>query len=367
MMTTIFRAVAITTTAATLWVASGTPVSAAAIRDDGEFFSGKAIDKAESELAALKRATGKQVRIETFNKPPATNGEDVSKMDKTERAKFFERIASERGTLEHTRGIYVLISKHPGHVQVEVDRQTRKEGFGNSERNEMRDKFLQSFEKKDYDRGLLDAVAYAARTLEREHPREHRGALPVGIGGNHPAPPQPHQQGLRLGWLGWIIVAVLVLVGIRLISALFSVFSGANRPGYGGGYGPGPGGPGGPGGYGGYGGGGGGMLGGLMSGMFGAFAGNWLYNSFFGNTAHAAQPTGFGGDEGSRVDRDEGAGEDFQGSGGDFGSDDTGSGGGDFGSGDSGGGDFGGDSGGGDFGGGGGDFGGGGDSGGGDF
>lgn len=342
--------------AATLVLLAAVPTTtqAAAIRDDAEFFGEKALKRAEAELAELRKKTGKEVRIETFERPPST-AEDIEKLDKTERAKFFDRLARERATLEKTKGIYILICKHPGHVQVEVDRQTREQGFGSDERNELRDKLLEGFKKKDYDQALREGVDYAVRTLEKLHPRH--AALPVGAGGAHPA--APHQRAGGMGWLGWIIVAVLVLVGIRLVASLFALFSGANRPGYGG-YGPGPGGFG----YGG----GGGMLGGLMSGLFGAFAGNWLYHQFFDSSAQAGQPGGFGG-ESYADDRDRGAGEDFEGSGGDFGDGDDTSGGGDFGGDDLGGGDFGGgDFGGGDFGGG--DFGGGdfgGDSGGGDF
>ena len=195
-------------------------------------------------------------------------------------------------------------------------------------------------------------------------------------------------------------------------------------PGYGpgqpmGGYGPGM-----P--YGGGGGGGGGFLTGMLGGLFGAAAGNWVYDSFFrgshsqpaggfGQRAYGGEPNQYGNappaggstvgpaagaaaggfsSTGSDFDAssgqpvetsggdfdagdnqgDTGAGGDFgadenTGSGGDFGGDagaDSG-GGGDFGGDDSSGGDFGGDAGGGDFGGdAGGDFGGGGGDAGGD-
>jgi uncharacterized protein len=96
----------------------------------------------------------------------------------------------------------------------------------------------------------------------------------------------------------------------------------------------------------------------LAGGIFGAMAGNWLYDSLSGRSAHAHEtsyPTQTGDGSNNQNDRwsnSQGS-DDFTGGGGDFG-----------GGGDSGGGDFGG--GGSDFGGGGGDF-GGGDSGGGDF
>jgi hypothetical protein len=97
---------------------------------------------------------------------------------------------------------------------------------------------------------------------------------------------------------------------------------------------------------------------GLLGGMFGAAAGNWIYDSFFrgGHSSGWGGSQAYGDSPGSAPEpRDT----DYTGTGGDFGdAGGGGAGGGDFGGGGGGGGDFGG--GGGDFGGGGGDFGGGG-------
>jgi hypothetical protein len=344
---------------ATIVAGRAIPAQSADLSDDAGFFSRRALDKANSELATLKREYGKDVRIETFDAIPAGKSDEVAKMDRSERARFFDKWARDRATAERVKGIYILICRHPGHVQIEVDRQTRNQGFGDSERDKVRDILLAGFKHKDYDKALLDSVDSIRDTLKKKL-RPHAEA--VG------SPGAPHQRvekydgeaGNRppargMGWLGWIIVALVVFLGIRLISALFTGLTGAGRPGSygGGGYGPG------------YGGGGGGMMSSMMGGLFGAVAGNWLYNSFFGPTANAGQPGGIGAGETGERNVDSGAGEDFQGSGGDF--DDRGdaSGGGD-GGGSDGGGDFGGGDvgGGGDFGGG--DF-GGGDSGGGDF
>jgi uncharacterized protein len=312
------------------------------INDQAGFFSQEAITSAEREIAGLKNATGKELRIETFATVPDGKAGEVEKMSRDERNRFFDDWAQQRAKREHVAGIYVLISRHPGHVQIEVDRPTRTHGFGTAERNELRDKLLAGFRNKNYDQALAGGVGYVSRVLktslrtpaERTGPsrtahdgQDHRGTGAVPLGGR-PA------SGGGMGWLGWVIVAVVIVLGIRLIGGLFG-----GGGGYGGGYGPG----------------GGGMMGGFLSGLFGAVAGNWLYHSFFGNSAFGGDSSGFGGSHGgSDLSDNEGAGSDFEGSGGDF--DDHSGGGGDFGGDDFGGG---GDFGGGDFGGG--DFGGGGD------
>jgi hypothetical protein len=343
-------------------VLAGWPDSAQAveIRDDAGFFSRKALDQANARIVEIEKNYGKEIRIETFKAVPAGKTDAVSRMTKSERAGFFEKWARDRATAERVKGIYILICKSPGHVQVEEDRQTRNQGFGLADRNELSEKLLAGFRHKDYDGALLDSIDFVNRTMKAKlnvrAEADGKGAAP-GRADHHDVGRNDREAGRvdrpqGMGLLEWLIVGVLIFLGVRLIIALFRAMSGGNRPaggGYGGGYAPGPGG------YGG----GGGMMGGLMSGMFGAFAGNWLYNSFFGNSAHGGESSGFGGSEGHR-DAPDGAGEGFLGSGGDFDNsdDDVAGGGGD--SGDGGSGDFGGgDSGGGDFGGG--DSGGGGD------
>src|SRR5579864_6897407 len=132
-------------------VSCAVPLHAAEIKDDAGFFSQKALDKANARLDELKKEYGKEVRIETFKTVPGGKADEVAKMDRGERGKFFEKWARERATAERAKGIFILICKQPGHVQVEEDRQTRDQGFGASERAELRDKFLAGFREKEYD------------------------------------------------------------------------------------------------------------------------------------------------------------------------------------------------------------------------
>lgn len=342
---------------------------AAEVRDDARFFGAEAVSKANARIAEFAK-NGPELHIETLERLPEKAG-NVSRMSKDERDRFFEKWARNRANAEKIHGIYVVITRDPGHVQVEAGQTARKAGFGDAELRRLRDILLDGFRHKEYDRALQEGVDFVASTKRTEQrpnaetapylpgPREatDRGAADRGAAA--PAPrPVPHErppQATGMGWIGWIILIVVVLVGIRLLGALFRAFSGGGPPA-GGGYGPGPG-YGGPG-YGGPGSGGGGMAGGLMSGLFGAFAGNWLYHSMFGNSAHAQEPPAYREhDRGEAGSVDRGNDEDYRGAGGDFGGGDSG--GGDFGN------DGGGDPGGGDFGGG--DFGGGGGDGGGDF
>ena len=207
---------------------------------------------------------------------------------------------------------------------------------------------------KRFARGLQHGVDFVQNTLkvnvkETVPVNNQPAQAPVQ---KKPAEAEAAQQGGGFNWGGILCIGIVVILGIWLLFGLIRSFTG------GGGGGGGMAGGGGMGG--GYGGGGGGFLSGLMGGLFGAVAGNWMYDRFFHDHSSyggGMEPRAYG-NEGQAADGPR----DVSSSGGDF--DDA-----DAGGGDAGGGDFdAGDSGGGDFdGGGGGDFGGGGDTGGGDI
>jgi hypothetical protein len=343
------------------------------VKDDAGFFKPETIQKANREIKEIKDRYKHDVVIETFKAPPADRAEEVKKMDRSARNRFFEEWARERFKGQEVNGIYILICREPPHLQVEVGNQTQKKAFTLRDRDRLVQLLMEHFRKKEYDQGLLEGVDFVRKTMAENRadaspaPAPHRGEAPVT-----PPPPPTHRGGggiMGLDCFGLLCVGVAAALVIWVIFGLVRAFTGMGRggygggPGYGGGYGPG---------YGG----GGGFMSGLLGGLFGAAAGSWMYDSFFhgggggglGGTAYGGEPgaaptpedtdsSGAGGDFGGDAG---GGGSDFGGGGDSGGGGDFGGGGGDFGGG---GGDFGG--GGGDFGGGGGDFGGGG--GGGDF
>lgn len=346
------------------------PLRAAApeIKDHANFFSSTAVGKANEEISAINRKYRKDLSIETFDTPPADQAEKYAQAGRA-RDEFYNAWARDRAKNARVNGIYVLITKKPAHIQVEVGNETQRKAFTLENRNKLRDILLDAFKKNEHDKGLLEGVRYVDRTISENEggaARPKSELAPVAQRGEHHNIPGAG-GGIGMGWIVW---AVIILIGFFILRALFrGLTGGGGRPGYGGGYGPGPGGPGPGPGWGG-GGGGGGFMSNMLGGLFGAAAGNWIYDSFF--RGGSGMGGGFSGGGGSftsgRDASDGGVDTDYSGTGGDY--DDSSradSGGGDFGGdtggGDFGGGDFGGDSGGGDFGGGdfGGDSGGGGD------
>jgi hypothetical protein len=344
------------------WFTAAGPAPAATptVNDEAGLFSADAVRKADQTIAKIQRDYGTGLVIDTVPRIPANLEGKFKQLGKEE---FFREWAESKAKRERDKGIFILICKSPGRVEALVDEETRVKNFTYRDRDAMVKKMLSRFSEKKWDEGLLDAVNFVDTTLRSNGARPQRQRQAQTNKSETAAPPAGGPAKRGGSWMdgigGWICIGVVVLLGLWLVFGLIRAFTGMGRGGYGpgGGYGGGPG-------YGG--GGGGGFMSSLLGGMFGAAAGMWMYNSFFGGGSHFGS-SAYGGTTptGGGEPADTGAG-DFSGDpggGGDFGGDDGGGGGGggDFGGGDfggGGGGDFGG--GGGDFGGGGGDFGGGG-------
>lgn len=303
------------------------------IRDTAQIFLPATVTDVTARLRSVREKTGLEVTVETFAKPPADRLARIqTATSSSAKDKVYTEWLIERAQTLQAKGVFVLISQNPGHLQVWFDRQTQARGATKADRDRLRVALLDSFRKREFDAGLTALTgevetlstslkpASAVKTMIAEHKAPPRNG-DVAPAGNRFAPQRNQAAGgAGMGSIFWWIVGgVVLLVVFSFIGRLIRGITGG-----GGGYGQQPG----------YGGGGGGFMGNMMGGLFGAVAGNWIYNSFFGG--HHGNTFG-GTDHTSSM-----GGNDFGGGGGgDFGGGDFGGGG------DWGGGDFGGDSGGG--------------------
>jgi len=325
------------------------------VEDDLGMFSAEAKTKANAEIARIKQTYHKDLMIETT--PPPKQPKDLDLNDTAAVDKFIDGWAKEKFKNEQIDGVHVLlIEKNKLHkIRVSVGAKTLEKGlFTNANRDELVHKLQEKLKAGDKDGALLAATGFVADTMQH-HARPGVGAAPGDNvpAGQHAQNPPRHQADVSP-----IVKIVLIGLGVLLVFWLISaVLRGFSSMGSGGGGGPG---------YGYGGGGGGGFMNGFLGGLFGAAAGMWMYNNFFGHSTSSAWggESHTGGSAAASEPSDVGAGDPSVG-GGDYdepdkgAEEDAGGGGGDWG----GGGDAGG--GGGDWGGGGGDTGGGGDWGGG--
>jgi hypothetical protein len=317
------------------------------VHDDAKTFSPEGIKKAKDEFAKLHTRTGRVVTIETMAKLPDAERAKLVKLkdDNAGQRKFWNEYAKAQAKEEKARGVFILISRSPGHVEVLADEEMKRKGFEGRKVDGLEEMFVTALresakaEHKDKpaeqlairDKALFSAVEYLEKNLpgtEADLKTPTGGKKQASANVEDRRGEQPRQGGMGIG--GWVCLIVSVLLGVWLITALVRAFSGGGGGGYGGGGGMG----------------GGGFFPSLLGGLFGAAAGMYMYDHFFGghSSSATAGDAGAGGyDGGGGAVDDAGAGNWDNGA----------SAGGDY---DTGGGDLGG---GGDFGGGGGDFGGG--------
>jgi uncharacterized membrane protein YgcG len=298
-------------------ITSSSPtLSASEIRDGAGFFSPAVVSSATEALNQVEQRDKVGVRIETFATIPADKLAEFQALPKSNWGVFYQKWIEEIARREKSKGLIVLITKSPGHLEFYVPPDLKQRGFGSSIQGEFSRKLLENFRNKQFDEGLTASVGYlnsvgptfkasTAKTGYNPRPRNVRhqpGMVPgQAVGGGN-------------GWgiWSWVILAVVIWLVFRVVVALVRGVSGGGmqgsgygQPGYGGG---------------------GGFMSNMLGGLAGAMAGNWIYNSMFNSHSSA-----HGSDWGNSSDYGDSGGGDF--GGGDFG-------GGDFGGGDFGGGDF---------------------------
>ena len=248
------------------------------VKDDGGVFTTDGVKKAQETMRATVFHAPTNLTVFTFADVPASKQDEFDVIlaikDKKDLAaakhKFFVAWLKELAKNDHDRGVVVLICMGKGHfIAVIADRETdAKRGFSDSKTREVQKQFVDAFREHDKkseadakarDVGLQHAVEYVVAELKNTSvdtsttaPQAAHGAPAAG-------------GGSKIG--GYICMGVLVLAGMWLFIGLIRAFTGGGGGGYGGG---------------GYGGGGGGFFSSMIGGMFGAAAGMYMYDQFFG-------------------------------------------------------------------------------------
>ncbi len=323
-MNTLTRRFFLPTLAATLLLGTaGVRAAVGGIQDDGAFFSDFAKVNATGTINEVATRLHKDIVVQTFAVVPDDVKQTVLQADKSAPNRGFTQWAEQLARSKKVNGVLILLVKQPAHLQVVVGTETQRVAFTLHDRETLVQRMLEPLKHKKNDDALIDGVNFIATTMKAHH----NGAA---------APLSSRMHTTTQGgssWLPTIGIVLLIWVGFSLIRGLFRSLSGGGGAPVGG-----MGGMGQP-----YGGGGGGFFQNMMGSMFGAAAGMWMYDNFFGS--HSSAST-FGAQPPDSLNNDagfSGTDTDYTSSGGSF-SDDSDS---SFGGGDSGGGsDFGG---GGDF------------------
>jgi uncharacterized protein len=304
------------------------------VQDDAGLFSADGIARAIEQFENATFQSPTQYVVVTRATVPVEKRSELDQIiaarDENARNRFFQTWARELAAETGGRAsVLTLVYRHEtGMIQAftVTDRETDIfRTFGDRKARDVSNEYLKALRtvrnqkldgvaaNKEMDEALLAATTLVINELkDTSAPAGAAGGL-VGRGEQIRA---DREGG---GLMGWICIGLAVLLGVWLIMGLIRAFSGG-----GGGGGPG--------------GGGGGFMPSLFGGLFGAMAGMWLYNSFFGGGytgSDAMASDNYGADTG-----DTGAGDYDRGAAG--GDGDWGDGSGDWGGGGDWGGDFGG-------------------------
>lgn len=151
---------------------AGGPAPAAAtsgVEDGAGFFSADAVQKARDGIKEIKDQFNKDLLIQTFKTIPAERKEGQNLQGEA-RQQFYKKWVDDRIKETNLHGVYVLITRSPGRVEVGVSEDTLKRGFPVADRDRLSKLLLAKFQAKEYDAGLLDGVRLVHDTLAKNLP-----------------------------------------------------------------------------------------------------------------------------------------------------------------------------------------------------
>jgi uncharacterized protein len=143
-----------------------------AVQDEAELFTPEVRRKAAEELAALKALFNVDLRIETAKSVPPAKAQEIKNMSAEARSRYFVEWA--RARAGKTDGLFILICKSPGHLQVEPGKETQKKAFTLEDTAALRNVMLAQFKTQKFDDGLRAGVRQIREALFRNLPPSGR-------------------------------------------------------------------------------------------------------------------------------------------------------------------------------------------------
>jgi len=108
----------------------------AEVRDEAGFFTPQAVKRANEVIEEVERKYHKDLLIETVRHVPEGERKEATSTDPKAKSRFFAEWAVRRAREPRVNGIYVLITREPGHVEVAVGNHTRSV-FPDEERHKL--------------------------------------------------------------------------------------------------------------------------------------------------------------------------------------------------------------------------------------
>lgn len=134
------------------------------VKDEGKFFSAEALEKANKQIRQLYTTFVCDVVVETV---PAVPAELEAKYKELGKDKFFLEWAGKRAGELGVNGVYILVCKSVGRVEVLLHGPAGKRRFARGDTGRIYNKMLGPFRDKKFDEGLLAALDLIETTLKK--------------------------------------------------------------------------------------------------------------------------------------------------------------------------------------------------------
>jgi uncharacterized membrane protein YgcG len=171
----VARNVALAVFASTL-LAAAPRAATPQVADGAMLFSEEAVSEANDIIRLIRQSYGRDVMVETYPEVPADLKDELQRDGKEQfYADWLERRAAQLGV----RGVFILITRQPGRVQVGVDRATRRRTFTIQDREALRETLVTAFRARQFDDGLLDGLRLVRRRMEQNTLRDRNPTVPV--------------------------------------------------------------------------------------------------------------------------------------------------------------------------------------------
>jgi uncharacterized protein len=133
------------------------------VKDEGKVFTSEGLEKANKKIRQIYTDFGCDVVVETV---PAIPADLEAKYKELGKDKFFAQWVQKRAGELGVNGVYVLVCKGPGRVEVFLSGPTGKRRFAGGDRDRIVNKMLGPFRDKKFDEGLLAALDFVETTLK---------------------------------------------------------------------------------------------------------------------------------------------------------------------------------------------------------
>jgi len=146
------------------------------VADGAMLFSEEAASEANDIIRLIRQAYDKDVMVETY---PAVPDELKGELARDGKEKFYSDWLERRAAQLGVRGVFILVTREPGRVQVGVDRATRRRVFTVEDREALREALVTSFRARQFDQGLLDGLRLVRRRMDQNTASDRNPTVPV--------------------------------------------------------------------------------------------------------------------------------------------------------------------------------------------